>query len=282
MARKISKIGVVTGNRSEYGILRPLIFELEKSKEFSVFILATGTHTLSEYGSTIEEIKKDCSCPVFGREMYDENVKGDHYFSTGLSRGIETASNIFAKESPDLVIVLGDRLEALAGCLAAACLKIPIAHIHGGDKTDDGHIDESIRHSISRFSHLHFAAVSDHAERLVKMGESPHRVYDVGALGLDSIVSKKNFQRKDILSKLSCEDFLTDKLALCLFHSTDDIEEHAHKDVERIFECLSSVGASSIWIHPNNDKGNNKVVAAIKKMSRNTRTKSFVVTYFFS
>ena len=145
------------------------------------------------------------------------------YYAKGLAKGISSFSHEFLKSNPDLLIVFGDRLEPFAATLAAATQNIPIVHIHGGDKTDSGHIDENIRYSISKFAHLHFTATTEHTNRLIRMGEQPWRIHQVGALGLDSIKKRKFVSKSQLSKKLSvnlCRGYI-----VCLFHPVSTQKE---------------------------------------------------------
>ena len=167
------KIGVVTGTRAEYGILKPLLIKIKESKDLELNLIVTGLHLLKKYGLTIKEIEKE-GFKIDGIvEMYDDDKEDITYHGKALAKGIAGFASLLSKIKPDILVVLGDRLEPLAATLAAATLRIPIAHIHGGDKTDSGHIDENIRHSITRFANIHFTATKEHTKRLIKMGEEP-------------------------------------------------------------------------------------------------------------
>lgn len=258
------KIAVLTGSRAEYGILKPLLNQLLERKEFELVLLVTGLHLLKEYGHTIANIKKDKFKIDSIVEMYDEK-ETDVYYGAALARGIKNLSLELSKINPDLLIVLGDRLEPLAATLAAATLNIPIAHIHGGDKTDSGLIDESIRHSITRFAHIHFPATEDHKRRLIRMGEEPWRIFRVGSMGIDTIIQRKKIPRKELSKKLDFE--IDDKTFILIFHPVH-LEEDLGDQMREILEALKELELKTIILYPNNDPGNEKIITEIEKVRR--------------
>ena len=273
---KIRKIAVVTGARSEYGILKPLVSKIESDSELSLSLLVTGMHLCEEFGNTKDEIEASGYDNIYFCPMYDTTLsKNKEYYAEALSKSIYEISSVLLKNKPDIVIVLGDRLEALGASLAAACLKIPIAHIHGGDKTDDGHIDESIRHSISRFSHLHFTASESHSQRLLKMGESSFRIFNVGALGIDSIISGEIKPKEKLLLDLNFKVSPKEDLITCIFHSSDDLMGEIEYHINCLIDSILEIKKPTVWIYPNNDPGNKVIIKNLKKIEDCT----FIKTY---
>lgn len=192
------KVAIVTSTRAEYGILRPLIEQFKKEREFEVQLVVTGTHLTGKYGNTQEEILHD------GNKIYrkipileKENTSRDISFT--VANAIRGFAVYFAEEKPDLLIVLGDRTEMLGVCCAAMNERIPIAHLHGGELTE-GAVDDCVRHAITKMSYLHFPAAEEYRRRIIQMGESPDRVFSVGALGVENILR---------VPLLSCEEMCT-------------------------------------------------------------------------
>lgn len=260
------KIAIVTGTRAEYGILKPLLRGILESKELDLSLMVTGLHLLKEYGLTINEIKRDSFKISAMIKMYNQHEEYAGYLGMGLSRGIAGFVSALAEINPEILIVLGDRLEPLAAALAAASLRIPIAHIHGGDKTDSGHIDESIRHSITRFAHIHFPATDNHAERLIKTGEEPWRIFTVGALGLDSIVSQVPISKKKLFLKFG---FNPGQITIvCVFHPVHLEEETMGKQAHEIMEALKELKTQTAVIYPNNDAGSRDIIREIRKYNK--------------
>ncbi len=257
------KFAIVTGTRAEYGILKPLLKSINCTEGFRLQLIVTGTHLIKDMGFTIKDIKKDNYVITDTIEMYKENIKDARYYGNALARGIYGFTKTFVSLNPDWVIVYGDRLEMLAATLAAATLAIPIAHIYGGDKTDSGHIDESIRHSITRFANIHFTATKEHSDRLIKMGEEPWRIYKVGALSLDNIMKFRFKTREETLKELGLD--YKKKIMVCLFHPYNIEKLNAGKHMRLIMEALNNLNIQTVMIYPNNDAGNQEIIREIEK-----------------
>jgi GDP/UDP-N,N'-diacetylbacillosamine 2-epimerase (hydrolysing) len=204
------KICVVTGTRAEYGLLYWTIKQIQDSNYLSLQLCVTGMHLSPEFGLTYRQIEQD----GFRIDKKIETLLSSDS-AIGLSKsvglGIISFSEVFEELKPDIVLVLGDRFEIYAAAAAAMISRIPIAHCHGGEATQ-GLIDEAIRHSITKMSHLHFVAADEFAKRVVQLGEAPERVFNVGALGIESInkltlLSKEDFE-KSIDFKLDTISFL--------------------------------------------------------------------------
>ncbi len=183
------KIAVVTGTRADYGLLYPLLKELQAAKDFDLQLVVCGMHWVRDFGKTYQTIEAD-GFPIVSK--IDMLLGNDSANAIGKSVGLATInfSDEFARLNPDLIIVLGDRFEILAAAQAAYIARIPLAHIHGGE-VSFGALDEGFRHVISKLSHLHFVAAESYRHRVIQMGESPDRVFNVGAIGLDNIQPAK-------------------------------------------------------------------------------------------
>ncbi|KPK02218.1 MAG: UDP-N-acetylglucosamine 2-epimerase, partial [Nitrospira bacterium SG8_35_4] len=173
------KVCIVTGTRAEYGLFYPLLKRLKSANEFEIRIIATGMHLSPEFGHTYKEIEGD-GFPV--DEKVEMLLSSDT--ETGISKsigiGIISFAEVFGRSKPDLLIVLGDRFETFAAAVAAFIARIPVAHLHGGEVTD-GVIDDSLRHSITKMAYLHFTSAEKYRQRVIQLGESPDRVFNVGA-----------------------------------------------------------------------------------------------------
>ena len=189
------KICVVTGTRAEYGLLYWLMKEIDADPELGLQIIATGMHLSSEFGNTYQQIESDGF--VIDKKI-DIELSSDSEVGISKSMGLGMIgfANAFNDLKPDLCVVLGDRFEIFSAVSAAMIAKIPIAHLHGGEATE-GAFDESIRHSITKMSHLHFTATEDYKNRVIQMGEQPNKVFNVGGLGIDNINKLKLLSKAD-------------------------------------------------------------------------------------
>lgn len=203
------KICVFTGARSEYGLLYWLMKDLEADPAVELQILVAGMHLAPEFGRTVTAIEEDGFTPA---AKVDSLVSGDSPGAVATSLGLATIKLSQALESlaPNILVVLGDRYEALAAAQAAMVLNIPIAHLHGGEATE-GLIDEAIRHSITKMAHLHFTAAEPYRRRVIQLGEQPDRVFQVGAPGLD------NFHRLNLMDRAALEGVLGFSFSNTLF-----------------------------------------------------------------
>jgi len=194
------KICIITGSRAEYGLLRWLMKGIKDDPELDLLIIATGMHLSPEFGLTYKVIENDGF--IINRKV-EMLISSDS--SIGIAKSIGLGMIGFADAlselKPDLIVVLGDRFEIFSAVSAAMVAKIPIAHLHGGEATE-GLIDESIRHSITKMSHLHFVAAEPYRKRVIQLGENPERVFLVGGLGVDSIKRFELLDRRTLETSL--------------------------------------------------------------------------------
>lgn len=246
------KICVVTGSRAEYGLLYWLMKEIKNSQTAGLQLIVTGMHLSSEFGSTWEAIEADgfdIHCKVDIKLSSDKPVAIVQSMSqamTGIAEALDTLK-------PDVLLVLGDRFEIFAAVSAAMMLRIPVAHIHGGEVTE-GVIDEAIRHSISKMSHLHFTATEIYRQRVIQLGESPTTVFNVGAAGLD------NIEQLALLGKTEFEEAinftLAEKNLLITFHPVTLEESTAKQQFSQLLKALDQLqNTHLIFTRPNADSG---------------------------
>ena len=192
----MKKICIVTGTRAEYGLLKPVIEKVNNADTMELQLVATGMHLSPEFGLTYREIEED-GYPISAKiEML---LSSDTCAGATKSMGVALLgfADYFEEKRPDIVIILGDRYEALMAATAAMMARIPIAHIHGGETTE-GAVDEAIRHSITKMSHLHFTAAEEYRKRVIQLGEQPQNVYHVGALGVENVKAVALLDRKTL------------------------------------------------------------------------------------
>jgi GDP/UDP-N,N'-diacetylbacillosamine 2-epimerase (hydrolysing) len=189
---------VVTGTRAEYGLLSQLMAEIQKDKSLRLQVVVTGMHLSPEFGMTYEEIEKDGF--VINKKV-EILLSSDTAIGTSkaIGLGVISLAEAFHELAPNMIVILGDRFEALSAAVAAMCLCIPVAHIHGGESTV-GVIDEAIRHSITKMSHLHFVTTEQYRNRVIQLGESPHKVFNVGSLGVHNAKTLPLLSKEEIQS----------------------------------------------------------------------------------
>ncbi|MDC6268313.1 UDP-N-acetylglucosamine 2-epimerase [Lysinibacillus fusiformis] len=198
------KICVVTGTRAEYGLLANLIKKIAQDDEFELQVVVTGMHLSPEFGNTYRKIEDD---GFFINEKVEILLSTDTDTGIVKSMGLATIgfADSLARLQPDLIIILGDRFEMLAVAQAALIMKIPIAHIHGGECTF-GAYDDAIRHSITKMATWHFTSTESHRKRVIQLGESPERVFNVGAIGIENIVNLKLLTKDELFLKLELNE----------------------------------------------------------------------------
>ena len=194
----MKRIGIMTGTRAEYGLLKPLMQEINKDNDLELYLIVSGMHLSPEFGMTYKEIEED---------GFEINAKVEMLLSSDSPAGISKSIGLgvigfadeFQRAELDMLILLGDRYEVLSAAICAMVMRIPIAHLHGGELTE-GAIDEGIRHSITKMSYLHFTSTEQYRNRVIQLGENPERVFYVGALGVENI-KKINLMTKEELER---------------------------------------------------------------------------------
>lgn len=179
------RIAVVTGSRAEYGLLYRLIGLLHRDEGAELQLIVTGAHLSPAHGLTVSEIERD-GFPIAAKVDMELGADDAAGLAAAMGRGLAGFGAAFAQLKPDFAVVLGDRYEILSAASAAMLARVPIAHLHGGEATF-GLIDEAVRHAVTKMAHLHFVSADPYARRVIQMGEAPERVFNVGALALDTI-----------------------------------------------------------------------------------------------
>ena len=224
------KICVITGTRAEYGLLQWVMKGIANDPDLSLQIIATGMHLSPEFGLTYKAIEEDGFYIDRKVEMLTSSDTG---IGTAKSMGLGLIGFADALDelSPDLILVLGDRFEILSAVSSAMALRIPIAHLHGGEASE-GATDEAIRHAITNMSHLHFVAAEDYLQRVIQLGEQPDNVSLVGGLGDDSINNRELMDQTELEESLNF--LLGKKNLLITFHPATLEETGAEKQMEEL------------------------------------------------
>lgn len=201
----MKQVCVITTTRADYGLLRPLIMEIKKSKSLELRLVVSGTHLSSEHGSTISEIEADGVTELTKLHIFKNTEKGENNTTSIMSNALMAAGDYLKSNHPDAAIVYGDRYEMLAFALAFANERIPLIHICGGETTE-GLLDEIYRHSLTKISNLHFVNCDMHRRRVIQMGEDPDRVYNVGDTCVDNIMNTKLLSESEIRKYIHATD----------------------------------------------------------------------------
>ncbi len=271
----MKKVGVVTGARSEFGLLLSIIKGIRESKKMKLILYVTGMHLLREFGSTINEIKNFNFPNMRIIPMYDDkSSRSDfRYLGDSISNAVKNFVHSFQTDSPDIILLTGDRAEMLAAGIAAATLKLPIAHIHGGDIAENAQIDEQIRHALTKFSHLHFTATELSMKRVLQMGEEDWRVYCVGSPDIDAIIENDLLSKQDLYRQLGIANQFQDneEFVLCVQHPAVAEAEKSGQYMQDTLTSLERLGKQVILIYPNNDPGSDLIIDEIKNKEDNPR-----------
>jgi UDP-hydrolysing UDP-N-acetyl-D-glucosamine 2-epimerase len=259
-------IAVFTGNRAEYGLQYPLLKAIEKHPNLDYKLLVSGAHLDSNFGNTLEEIEND------GFHIdYEIKIEIGKDSKTSTSRaigsGIMSISEALKEISPDIMVVYADRFEGFSAVIASTQMNIPTAHIEGGDLTEGGALDDSVRHAMSKLSHIHFTTNYQATNRLISMGEEEWRVHTVGFPAIDSILKGQYATPSEISEMLSID--LNLPIVLFTQHSiTTEFEESIEQLMPSIdaMRLLAKQGVQVILTYPNNDAGGQEIISKLNEI----------------
>lgn len=259
------KIAVFTGTRAEYGLLYWLLKDIQADSTLELQLLVSAMHLSPEFGMTYQQIETD---GFFITEKVEMLLSSDSAVGTAKSIGLGVIgfADALARMQPDVLVILGDRFEALAVAQAAMILRIPIVHIHGGEITE-GAYDDAIRHAITKLSLLHFTSTETHRNRVIQLGESPYRVHNVGAVGLDHL------QRSDLMPISTLADSLNFKLEqpyiLVTYHPVTLASEPAKESFLNLLAALDQFPELQIILtYPNSDDGGRVIIPVLEAYAK--------------
>jgi len=265
----VRKIGVVTGSRAEFGLLRSLLKSI-RQEGLELQLYATGAHLSQAHGYTLSEIEKS-AFQVHAK--VDSKLESDSALDITKSMGhmVIGFAEALSKSKPDILVVLGDRYEILAAAQAALIAQIPIAHLHGGEVTEMAW-DDAIRHSLTKMSHLHFVAAECYRKRVIQMGEAPERVFNVGAIGLDEILDSNFMPQADLEKSLAIS--IQKPFFLVTYHPVTLDEKESEQGLESLLKSLVDIGRGTwLFSYPNADGGGallrDKIDAFVKAHPKN-------------
>ncbi|WP_053979374.1 UDP-N-acetylglucosamine 2-epimerase [Marinagarivorans algicola] len=268
------KIAVFTGTRAEYGLLYWLLKDIQSDSTLELQLLVSGTHLSPDHGLTYQAIEED---GFVINEKIEVLLSGDTPVSVAKSVGLGVLGYTDALErmKPDFLVVLGDRFEALAVVQVSMLLRIPVVHLHGGEITE-GAYDDSIRHAISKLSYIHCASMEVYRHRIIRMGEDPSRVFNVGAIGLDHLRRTKLMTRRELSSSLC---FTLDKPFFILtYHPVTLADEGPEKTCESILSAIDLFPDYNVIItYPNADDGGKKIIPILERYAKTNPLRALVV-----
>ena len=250
------KITVITGSRAEYGLLSGLMRLIDLEKKFNLQLIVTGAHLSKEMGKTIDFIKKD---GFKINHLVDMKLKSDQPIgiSESMSNAMQGFGEAYRELEPDLIILLGDRYEAFVAASVATIFRIPIAHLHGGERTE-GAFDEAFRHSLTKMSHLHFTSLEEYSNRVIQMGENPINVFNVGAIGIDNIKNMNLLELSQLEERLGFK--FTQKNILLTYHPVTLENQTAESQFKELLGALdASKDISVIFTKSNADVGARRI-----------------------
>lgn len=255
------KIFTLVERRADYSRMRPILKELYADPFFEVYLVVTGICLLNIHGSDIDYIKDDGFKIDAQLEMFEAGVRNTNVSMVkALSKILNSITDELEKVKPDLVLTGFDIGANLATTIAAAHMNIPVAHIQGGEVT--GSIDESIRHAMSKFAHIHFPATEDARERLIRLGENPDYVFNVGCPSIDTIVQTPVLDKK-ILEKKFNIDF-SKPIILLIQHPVTTESAESKRQILNTIEVIKELGIQALVALPNNDAGSSEIIDEIK------------------
>jgi UDP-N-acetylglucosamine 2-epimerase (hydrolysing) len=262
----MKKILFLTGTRADFGKIKTLISTLENNREFEVFVFVTGMHLQKEYGYTLIEIER-CN---FKNIHAFENHTHETTMDLTLAKTIEGFSSYCKKINPDLIVIHGDRVETLAGAIVGSLNNILVAHIEGGELS--GTVDELIRHSVTKLSHIHFVSNDEAAKRLQQMGEIKSSIFTIGSPDID-IMFSDNLPTEESVKEYYQINF--DQYAIVMFHPVTTEAKQMKQYAEDFVDSLLEFEENFVVIFPNNDLGSKHIIDTYQKINDNPRFRIF-------
>lgn len=262
------KILFLTSTRADYGKLKILMKAVEKEKNFELYIFTTGMHMLSKYGSTYREVEKGKYKNIY--KYINQKSDYSEQMDLILSNTIVGLSNYVSEVKPDLIVVHGDRLEALAGAIVGAFNNIKIMHIEGGEVS--GTIDESIRHAITKFSHFHLVANDEAKNRIIQLGENKDNIYVFGSPDIDIMYSNNlpSIEKVKDRYEISFNEY-----SILIYHPVTTEVDKLRERVKELVDGIIESNLNYIVIYPNNDLGNEIIFSEYKRLENSNKIKFF-------
>ena len=262
-SRTRRRVAVVTGARSDYGLLNPVMRAVNRHPALELQVVVTGMHLDPRFGLTVREVEDDWK-PQARVVMHPEDESAPS-MARSVGKGVGGLTDTFNRISSEVVLVLGDRTEAFAGAIAAVLSRRVLAHIHGGDISQGGY-DEYMRHAITKLAHVHFPATARSAERVCRLGERKEYVHVVGAPGLDTILHAPLATEAEVNEHISVD--LSAAFLLLIQHPVSTSPERSGEEIEATLAALRGIRVPVIAVFPNSDPGASAIVEALVQETR--------------
>ncbi len=284
----MKKLTVFSGNRAEYGLLSPILKELQKNKNIKLFFIVSGSHLDKNFGKTINEIRKEDLkiYKLIHLSKKSSKLNLVDYTPKNISEIIYKYSDCLKKIKPDLNMVYADRFETFGAAIASTQMNIPTIHIEGGDKTEGGTLDDNVRHSITKLSHIHITTNEYAKKRIIKMGEEKWRVKNFGYSNMDHVYNKNYASKKEIENKLNLKIFKDKPIILFTQHPIPLEKNKLDYIFRKIYYTLKKISEKNVQIivtYPNSDYGGKVILKKLKtlKNKKNIKIISSLGRYYY-
>lgn len=274
MPGKRIRIGIFTGNRAEYGLFQPIIEELCLNPDFECHLVIAASHLQSEYGETIKEINSTKMHSVIQIPMKSQS-RDTSFTPKAIAQLLSDCTEAWSNIKPDIVLIYADRFESFAALIASTQMGIVTAHIEGGDKTEGGTFDDSVRHAMTKLAHLHFVTNSDSYNRVLSLGEEKWRVEDVGFGVIDLIRNQLYADEGEIMKRFKLD--LTKPIVLFTLHPISSFPLDASSQISECSKAIKALlekGIQVISTYPNNDIGSDSIISELE-LIRNLKHDNF-------
>jgi len=262
----MKKILAITSIRSDYDLMSSLYKRLADAPDIELKLLVSGAHLSPTYGKSVELIQDDGFDILLTIETLIDSDSRQSRLKTA-SIFLQNAIDTVAHYRPDLILMAGDREDAIMGALMGGYLEIPTIHFYGGDHTQDGHIDNPVRHATSKLVSAHMVSHEEHRQRLIRMGESPERIFTIGSIALDKFIHHKPLAKPELRSILGIKDGF-EEFALLIFHPVVEEQDNCHLIFKNILNSLKKKNIPTFVSAPNTDPGNKKILEVMRQYQR--------------
>lgn len=262
----MKKILFITGTRADYGKIKSLLKKVEENPDFELYIFVSGMHLVEKLGNTYKEVLKDKYTNVY----VDFSQANSGIMSFDLGNVISNLTNYVRKIHPDMIVVHGDRIDAMAGAVVGALNNIVVAHIEGGELS--GTIDESIRHAVTKLSHLHLVSNEEAKDRLTQLGEEEARIFVTGSPDIDIMLSDKLPSLEEAKSRY---DICFDKYAICMYHPVTTEVKLLKDHISNLVDAMIESEKAYVVVYPNNDFGSDIIIEEYKRLNGNEHFRVF-------